>query len=122
MRVTLIRDYAFEAAHSLPKVPAGHKCFRMHGHSYKVRLTLAGPLDPELGWLIDFADVDRAVDPVIAEIDHRVLNEIDGLDNPTSELLAVWLWDRVAPRLGGLLAEVEVAETADSRCAYRGPG
>lgn len=120
MVVTLVRDFAFEAAHFLPRVPEQHKCRRMHGHSYKVKVTLAGPIDPELGWLVDFADVDRVVDPIIREIDHRVLNEIAGLDNPTSELLAVWLWRRIKPSLAALV-EVEVAETADARCAYRGP-
>jgi 6-pyruvoyltetrahydropterin/6-carboxytetrahydropterin synthase len=119
MQVTLVRDFAFEAAHSLPRVPEHHKCRRMHGHSYKVRITLEGPIDPELGWLVDFAEVDRVVDPVLAELDHRVLNDVAGLDNPTSELLAVWLWRRIQPGLAHLV-EVEVAETADSRCAYRG--
>jgi len=119
MTVTLTRDYAFEAAHFLPRVAEGHKCRRMHGHSYKIRVTLVGAIDAETGWLVDFADVDRVVEPVLGELDHQVLNEVPGLDNPTSELLAVWLWHRVAARLPAL-AEVEVGETADSRCAYRG--
>jgi 6-pyruvoyltetrahydropterin/6-carboxytetrahydropterin synthase len=119
MRVTLERDFSFEAAHFLPHVPDGHKCRRMHGHSYKLKVTLEGPIDPALGWLVDFADVDRVVDPIIAELDHHVLNELDGLANPTSELLAVWLWQRIAPALPEL-AEILVAETADARCAYRG--
>jgi 6-pyruvoyltetrahydropterin/6-carboxytetrahydropterin synthase len=118
MRCRLTRDYRFEAAHFLPRVPEGHKCRRMHGHSYQVRVTIEEEIDPELGWLMDFAAVDEVVEPVIAEIDHRVLNEIAGLDNPTSELLAVWLWKRLAGRMP--LAEVEVAETVDSRCSVRG--
>jgi 6-pyruvoyltetrahydropterin/6-carboxytetrahydropterin synthase len=118
--VTLVRDYAFEAAHFLPRVPESHKCRRMHGHSYKVRVTLVGPIDPELGWLVDFSALDEIVDPIVREIDHRVLNEIAGLDNPTSELLAVWLWRRVSAAMPHLV-EIEVAETADSRCAFRGP-
>jgi 6-pyruvoyltetrahydropterin/6-carboxytetrahydropterin synthase len=120
MQVTLVRDYAFEAAHSLPRVPEHHKCRRMHGHSYKVRVTLEGPVDPALGWLMDFADLDRVVEPILAELDHRVLNDVAGLENPTSELLAIWLWRRLAPGLP-VLARVEVAETADSRCAVRRP-
>ena len=118
MRCRLTRDYRFEAAHFLPRVPEGHKCRRMHGHSYEVRVTIEDDIDPQLGWLMDFAAVDAVVEPVIAEIDHRVLNEVPGLDNPTSELLAVWLWQRLAARLP--LTEVEVAETVDSRCAVRG--
>jgi len=118
MRCRLTRDYRFEAAHFLPRVPEEHKCRRMHGHSYQVRVTIEDEIDPDLGWLMDFAAVDQVVEPVIAEIDHRVLNDIPGLDNPTSELLAVWLWKRLAGRLP--LTEVEVAETVDSRCAVRG--
>lgn len=118
MRCSLTRDYRFEAAHFLPRVPETHKCRRMHGHSYQVRVTIEEEIDPDLGWLMDFAAVDEVVEPVIAEIDHRVLNEIPGLDNPTSELLAVWLWKRLAGRLP--LREVEVAETIDSRCVVRG--
>jgi 6-pyruvoyltetrahydropterin/6-carboxytetrahydropterin synthase len=119
MRTELVRDYRFEAAHRLPRVPAGHKCARVHGHSYCVSITVAGDADPQLGWLIDFAAIDEVVSPVVAQLDHRLLNDIDGLDNPTCELLAVWLWQRIAPRLAGLDA-VAVAETRDARCVYRG--
>ena len=119
MRCELVCDYRFEAAHRLPRVPAGHKCARMHGHSYRVAVTVAGEVDPETGWLIDFAAVDAVVEPVLAELDHRVLNEIEGLDNPTCEQVARWVWERVAPRLP-LLDAVSVAETRDARCVYRG--
>ena len=120
MRTRLQREYRFEAAHFLPRVPEGHKCARMHGHSYQVVLVIEGEIDPELGWVMDFAAIDEHVLPLTRALDHRVLNEIDGLANPTSELLAVWLWDRIAPSLP-LLVEVQVAETPTSRCAYRGP-
>jgi 6-pyruvoyltetrahydropterin/6-carboxytetrahydropterin synthase len=119
MRCQLARDYHFEAAHRLPRVPATHKCSRVHGHSYHVTITVAGPIDPELGWLLDFAEIDQVVDPVIARIDHQLLNEVPGLENPTSELLAVWLWRAIQPALPGL-TEVRVAETPTSRCVYRG--
>ncbi len=118
MRCRLSRDFRFEAAHFLPRVPEDHKCRRMHGHSYQVRVTVEGEIDPAIGWLIDFAAVDAAVDPLVARLDHRVLNEIEGLDNPTSEVLAVWLWRALEGRLP--LFEIEVAETADSRCSVRG--
>lgn len=121
MRCELVRDFRFEAAHRLPNVPEGHKCARLHGHSFRVEVVVVGPVDPERGWVIDFADIDRVVDPVIAQLDHRYLNELPGLANPTSEVLAVWLWERIAPALP-LLAAVAVAETCDSRCTYRGPG
>jgi 6-pyruvoyltetrahydropterin/6-carboxytetrahydropterin synthase len=119
MRCQLSRDYHFEAAHRLPRVPATHKCSRVHGHSYHVTITLSGAIDSDMGWLVDFSDIDRVIDPVIARLDHTLLNEIPGLENPTSELLAVWLWREIQPRLAGL-TEVMVAETPTSRCVYRG--
>jgi len=119
MRCELVCDYKFEAAHQLPKVPPGHKCARMHGHSYQVQVTVAGQADPEMGWLIDFAEVAAVVDPIVGELDHRVLNEINGLENPTCEHVARWIWERVKPRLA-ILEAVTVAETRSSRCVYRG--
>jgi 6-pyruvoyltetrahydropterin/6-carboxytetrahydropterin synthase len=119
MAMRLERSYRFEAAHFLPKVPAGHKCARMHGHSYQIEVAIEGELDSERGWVMDFADIDERVSPLVRQLDHQVLNEIDGLGNPTSELLAQWLWERIAPRLAGL-CEVVVSETPTSRCIYRG--
>jgi 6-pyruvoyltetrahydropterin/6-carboxytetrahydropterin synthase len=94
MRTRLGLDYHFEAAHFLPNVADGHKCKRMHGHSYTVVVTVEGEVDPAMGWVIDFGDIDVVVGPVIAGLDHRLLNELPGLANPTSELLAAWLWNR----------------------------
>ncbi len=119
MRTRLERSYRFEAAHYLPKVPPGHKCARMHGHSYQIEVVIEGEVDPERGWVMDFADIDERAMPLVRELDHHVLNEIDGLANPTSELLAAWWWQRLAPALAGL-AEIAVSETASSRCVYRG--
>jgi 6-pyruvoyltetrahydropterin/6-carboxytetrahydropterin synthase len=119
MRTRLERTFRFEAAHFLPRVPPGHKCSRMHGHSYQLDVVIEGAIDPELGWLIDFAEIDEKVSPLVKKLDHHVLNEIDGLANPTSELLAVWLWERLVIALPGL-AEVVISETPTSRCVYRG--
>ncbi len=119
MRTRLERDYRFEAAHSLPNVPEGHKCARLHGHSYRVIVGVEGEVDPALGWLIDFAAVDTIAAPIIDRLDHRTLNELMGLENPTSENLALWLWREIAPRLPQL-ADVTVSETPTSRCIYRG--
>lgn len=113
----LSRDYRFEAAHFLPRVPDGHPCRRMHGHSYAVRVTIEGTPDPERGWVMDFAAMDEVIDPLVVRLDHRVLNEVDGLDNPTAELLAGWLWRELDGRLP--LCEIEVAETRDARCVVR---
>ena len=120
MAMRLERSYRFEAAHFLPKVPAGHKCARMHGHSYCIEVSVEGDVDPERGWVIDFADIDERAQPLVRQLDHQVLNELDGLTNPTSELLAVWWWQRLAPQLPGL-CEVMVSETPTSRCVFRGP-
>ncbi len=119
MKMEIAQDFTFEAAHFLPKVPEGHKCRRLHGHSYKVTIQLRGPVDEAKGWIVDFFDIDEAVRPVRERLDHYLLNEIPGLDNPTSENIARFVWDRLAPRLAGL-SEVVVHETCQSRSIYRG--
>ena len=117
---SVFRELGFEAAHRLPNVPEGHKCARLHGHSFKVEVHVAGPLEPGLGWVVDFADIRAAFEPVHEALDHRYLNDIEGLDNPTSENLAVWIWDRLVA--GGLgVARVVVRETCTSGCVYEGP-
>jgi 6-pyruvoyltetrahydropterin/6-carboxytetrahydropterin synthase len=115
----IFTEFSFESAHRLPNVPDGHKCARLHGHSFRVAVHVEGPLDPELGWVLDFADVRAACEPLREALDHRYLNEIDGLDNPTSEHLARWIWDRLTEPLPGLAA-VTVRETCTSGCTYRG--
>lgn len=118
-RVRLVRDFAFEAAHQLPHAPENHKCRRLHGHSFKVEVACEGEADPESGWLLDFAEIRKAVGPVIELLDHRFLNELEGLENPTAENLARWLWIRIAPQLP-YLTELTIAETCTSRCVYKG--
>ena len=120
MPIELEKDFDFEAAHYLPNVPEGHKCRRMHGHSFRGQIAVRGDADPRTGWLIDFADLKRAVDPLVAQLDHYLLNEVDGLANPTSEILAAWLWDRLAPSVP-LLHRVTIEETCTTRCHYFGP-
>lgn len=116
----LRRSYHFEAAHHLPRTPEAHRCHRMHGHSYEVELHVVGRLDETVGWVVDFAALDEAFAPLRDELDHRLLNDIEGLDNPTSELLARWVWQRLTRPLPGLRAVV-VRETPRSACVYRGP-
>ncbi len=113
----LSRDYRFEAAHFLPRVPAGHQCRRMHGHSYAVQVTIEGEPDAQRGWIMDFAAMDEVVEPVMRRLDHQVLNEVPGLDNPTAELLAGWIWRELEGRLP--LVEIQVAETESARCILR---
>ncbi|MEU1488438.1 6-carboxytetrahydropterin synthase QueD [Streptomyces sp. NPDC005752] len=115
----IFREFTFEAAHRLPRVPEGHKCARLHGHSYKVIVHVKAPVDAELGWVMDFGDVKRAFKPIDAQLDHYYLNDIEGLDNPTSENLARWIWDRLIDELPALSA-ITVRETCTSGCTYRG--
>lgn len=117
----LIHTFRFEAAHLLPELPATHKCRRLHGHSFIVDVVVRGPLDARLGWVLDYGDIKAAVEPVREALDHRYLNEIPGLANPTSEHVAIWIWQRLAPPLPGL-ASVTVRETCHNACTYRGPG
>jgi 6-pyruvoyltetrahydropterin/6-carboxytetrahydropterin synthase len=116
----IYKEFTFEAAHSLPHVPAGHKCARLHGHSYRVRVYVSGVVDPKLGWVLDFADIKVAFKPLLARLDHYYLNEIPGLENPTSEVLAIWIWNELGDSLPGK-SGVYVSETCNSGCLYRGP-
>ena len=121
MKMELRKTFQFEAAHLLPHLPKSHKCRRLHGHSFQVEVALAGECDPRLGWLMDYADITAAFMPLWRKLDHYYLNAIPGLENPTSEHLALWLWERLSPRLPGL-SRIEIAETATSGCIYRGEG
>lgn len=115
----IFKDFTFEAAHRLPNVPEGHKCARLHGHSFKVRVIVAGPVDDQSGWVMDFADISESFKPIWSQLDHYYLNDIEGLENPTSENLASWIWLRLKPVLPQLL-EIEIRETCTSGCSYRG--
>jgi len=119
MVVELKKEFRFEAADWLPRVPRTHKCARLHGHSFRVDVMLSGEVDPKTGWLVDFANVEDAFAPLRDRLDHHTLNEIEGLENPTSEVLAAWIFDRLREALP-LLSAVTVWETADACCTYRG--
>jgi len=114
-------EFTFEAAHRLPNVPSDHKCSRLHGHSYRVQVHVKGPVEENAGWVVDFGHIKDACKPVIARLDHYYLNEIPGLENPTSERLAAWIWGELASSLP-MLSAVTVRETCTSGCVYRGPG
>ncbi len=117
----VFREFTFEAAHRLPNVPEGHKCARLHGHSYRVTVEVSGPVDESHGWVMDFAHIKCAFKPLEAKLDHYYLNDVPGLENPTSENLARWIWDELQPGLP-LLSGITVRETCTSGCTYRGPG
>lgn len=117
--VDLIKEFTLEAAHRLPELPPAHKCHRLHGHSFRIEVIVRGPVDPKLGWVIDFADVKAAFQPVFDLLDHNYLNDVPGLENPTSENLAVWIYEMLKPGLP-LLAEIVVHETCTASCRYSG--
>lgn len=116
----LFKAFTLEAAHRLPHVPAGHKCARLHGHSFRIEIHVEGAVGAGSGWVMDFAEIKAAFRPLYDRLDHHYLNEIEGLENPTSEILAMWIWDRLKPSLP-LLSQVTVHETCTSGCRYRGP-
>ena len=115
----LRKSFQFEAAHLLPHLPETHKCRRLHGHSFKVEIVLAGECDAKLGWLMDYAEIKAVFSPIWEKLDHHYLNEIRGLENPTSENIAAWIWQQLKPSLP-LLVEVVVAETCTAQAVYRG--
>ena len=114
----IYKDFTFEAAHKLPLVPDTHKCSKLHGHSFKVRISVEDELS-DLGCVIDYADVKSACGPVIEALDHSYLNKVQGLENPTSENIARWLWNKIQPKLT-ILSEIEVKETCNTGCIYKG--
>ena len=119
MKMELRKSFQFEAAHLLPHLPRAHKCRRLHGHSFTVEIAVTGECNPKLGWLMDYADLTAAFKPLWDKLDHYHLNDIPGLENPTSENLAIWLWQQLKPSLPGL-SQIKVMETHDSGCIYRG--
>lgn len=115
----IYKIFYIEAAHRLPNVPAGQKCGRLHGHSFKIEIYVSGEVGKESGWVLDFADIKIVFQPFYEQLDHNYLNEIEGLENPTSENLARWIWEKVQPGLP-LLSKVVVNETCTSGCVFSG--
>ncbi len=115
----ICKEFSFEAAHQLPNVPDGHKCARLHGHSFAVKISVEGPVGETSGWVMDFSEIKEAFEPVLDRLDHYYLNDIPGLENPTSENIARWIWKELSPVLP-LLSEVEIRETCTSTCIYNG--
>jgi len=118
--VEIFKVFQIEAAHRLPNVPADHKCARLHGHSFKIEVHVSGDVDPVAGWVQDFADLSAAFAPLHTRLDHHYLNDIEGLENPTSENLAIWVWRELALSLP-TLSKIVVRETCTSGCSYEGP-
>jgi len=117
--MVIFKQFTFDSAHFLPNVPPTHKCREIHGHTYMLTIFISGDLDPHLGWVMDFKDMKEVVDPVIKTVDHKMLNNIAGLENPTCELFAVWLWNKIKPGLPDLV-KIELNETPTSGVVYEG--
>lgn len=115
----IYKEFSFEAAHRLPNVPEGHKCARLHGHSFAVRVAVEGDVGADSGWVMDYGEIADLFEPIENQLDHYYLNDIEGLENPTSENIARWIWDRLRPRLP-ILHSIEVKETCTSGCIYKG--
>ena len=115
----IFKEFIFEAAHRLPNVPAGHKCSRLHGHSWRGAIYVQGPVDPHTGWIMDFGEIKERFQPIYEVLDHHYLNDVPGLENPTSEMVARWIWRRLKPSLPAL-AKVVVHETCTSGAIYQG--
>lgn len=115
----IYKDFSIEAAHRLPNVPEGHKCARLHGHSFQVRIAVEGPVGEQSGWIMDFGEIKAAFAPIYDQLDHHYLNDIEGLENPTSENLAMWIWQQLKPGLPEL-ASITIKETCTRGCIYRG--
>jgi len=119
MKCRIVKDFRFEAAQTLPALPASHKCTRMHGHSFKIEIVVEGEVDPKIGWVYDHAEISRAMKPIMDRLDHSYLNDVEGLENPTIENMAGWFWLKLAPQLPGL-CEIIIHETPQARCIFRG--
>lgn len=115
----IFKQFSFDSAHFLPYVPDGHKCKEIHGHTYRVIVYVEGALEKQLDWVMDFAEIKKVIDPIVKSIDHKLLNNISGLENPTCEIIAVWLWNKIKPDVP-LLTKIELHETPTSGAVYEG--
>jgi 6-pyruvoyltetrahydropterin/6-carboxytetrahydropterin synthase len=118
-KMKIYKEFRFDSAHFLPNVPPDHKCANMHGHTYTIEIHVEDELDPKLGWVLDYNDLRRVVEPLVDQLDHKVLNDIDGLENPTAEHIALWLWNQIKPNLNKLV-QVVVKENPTNVCIYSG--
>jgi 6-pyruvoyltetrahydropterin/6-carboxytetrahydropterin synthase len=118
-QITIFREFSFDSAHFLSKVPEEHKCRKVHGHTYRLKLYFRGEIDPDMGWLIDFSEIKESTSKLLEQLDHNLLNDVDGLENPTCELLAIWIWKRLKTRLPELV-RIELNETPNAGVIYEG--
>jgi 6-pyruvoyltetrahydropterin/6-carboxytetrahydropterin synthase len=117
--MTIYKEFEFDAAHRLTQVPEGHKCSNLHGHTFKLTVFLRGEVNPDRGWVVDYGEIKEVMEPIMEQLDHSVLNDLPGIQNPTSENLCVWIWDRIKPAISQLW-QIELKETKSSGCLYSG--
>ena len=117
--MNVFKTFTIEAARSLPNLPDGHPCKNIHGHSFKITITVTGNVDNKTGFVMDFGDIDETFNPLLSKLDHSYLNDIEGLENPSSENLCQWIWERLAPSLPGL-SQIDIKETDSTGCIYKG--
>ena len=115
----IYKEFAFDSAHFLPNVPEGHKCKNMHGHTYRLRVCIQGEPDPQLGWLMDFKELKDIVGQTIDQLDHKLINDIPGLQNPTAENITIWIWQQIQPKLP-MLSKIDLYETPTTGVIYNG--
>lgn len=115
----IYKEFSFDSAHYLPNVPDGHKCKNMHGHTYRLKVFIKGKPDPSLGWIMDFKELKDIVGKVIDKLDHKLINDIEGLQNPTAENITLWIWNEIKPLLP-LLNRIELYETPTTGVIYNG--
>lgn len=115
----IFKQFTFDSAHFLPNVPDGHKCKEIHGHTYKMIVYMEGDIEADSGWLMDFGDLKKIIEPIVKSIDHKFLNKIEGLENPTCEMMTIWLWNKIKPNLPSL-TKIELHETPTSGAIYEG--
>ncbi|HIA80261.1 MAG TPA: 6-carboxytetrahydropterin synthase QueD [Candidatus Marinimicrobia bacterium] len=117
--MNVFKTFTIEAARSLPNLPDGHPCKNIHGHSFKITITVTGNVDNKTGFVMDFGDIDETFNPLLSKLDHSYLNDIEGLENPSSENVCQWIWERLAPSLPGL-SQIDIKETDSTGCIYKG--
>ena len=117
--MNVFKTFTIEAARSLPNLPDGHPCKNIHGHSFKITITVTGNVDNKTGFVMDFGDIDETFNPLLSKLDHSYLNDIEGLENPSSENVCQWIWERLAPSLPGL-SQIDIKETDSTGCTYKG--
>ena len=117
--MNIYKIFNIESARSLPNLPDSHPCKNIHGHSFKIKITVSGKINKATGMVLDFNQIDEIFNPIHLLIDHKYLNDIKGLENPSSENLAIWIWKRLKPKLPTII-EIEIKETSETGCIYKG--